>query len=291
MNAAGTVRRHSGLGPVNRSPLVVTVKNGQKNAAAGARVLNGSSHSQLAGPRCLQCMRSPAAGSSAHYADVQHRPVTTGKCEHGPFCDRCRARIAACTLPSCVCRALIRSWGETTWPEGSAITCGGASASRVVQPKSESLQKPQSGDTAAGGFFAWDSFHGNSKRSVSAVEGEAAGPALPPTKAAKETANIQHSNDSIISRGMPRLDSDVSMKNAVNGHTGGVTNGNALVHSQQMPPAKRMVSGPAADDLQPAKTKQKTTVNDFAKEAALLAARRRKPQGTRTQDATSLAKN
>mmetsp|Transcript_31167 Transcript_31167/g.71153 ORF Transcript_31167/g.71153 Transcript_31167/m.71153 type:complete len:263 (-) Transcript_31167:58-846(-) len=261
------MRRQTALG----SPVVVTAKTGHKIAtAAGARVLNGSSCTQLAGPRCLQCKHSPSSGSLAHYADVQHRPVTTGRCDHGPFCDRCRARMATCTLPSCICRALIRSWGETTWPEGSMATSGGASASRTVQPKSGSLQKPQSADAAAGSFFVWEeSFNGNSKRNMPMVEGDEIGPALPPAKAAKETA-LQPSSGSASSRGLVRSDPDAAMKH------GGARNGHSAV------PAKRAVSaGHLADEPQPAKTKQKTTVNGFALEAAALAARRKKPlQGT-----------
>lgn len=37
-------------------------------------------------------------------------------CRHGPFCARCAAAVQRCTLPACVCRALLSGWREEQWP-------------------------------------------------------------------------------------------------------------------------------------------------------------------------------
>eukprot|EP00913_Durusdinium_trenchii_P007442 g6996.t1 len=67
------------------------------------------------GTRCVQC-RKALTSSTAHSAQVMHRPVTVKGCLHGPFCPRCRRSVSRQVLPFCVCRALVENWLEMTVP-------------------------------------------------------------------------------------------------------------------------------------------------------------------------------
>eukprot|EP00927_Polykrikos_kofoidii_P007135 TRINITY_DN12901_c2_g2_i1.p1 TRINITY_DN12901_c2_g2~~TRINITY_DN12901_c2_g2_i1.p1 ORF type:complete len:433 (+),score=71.01 TRINITY_DN12901_c2_g2_i1:78-1301(+) len=67
------------------------------------------------GRPCLRCRLPQAVAGSACgglFADVVTRPLFGKECPHGPFCARCRHRVGAQALPSCVCRALVGSWRE-----------------------------------------------------------------------------------------------------------------------------------------------------------------------------------
>lgn len=61
---------------------------------------------------CVRCRSERPERRPMRYANVASRPLFEPNCPHGPFCDWCQRRISAGTLPSCTCRALIRSWRE-----------------------------------------------------------------------------------------------------------------------------------------------------------------------------------
>eukprot|EP00435_Cladocopium_sp_Y103_P061722 s64_g23.t1 len=65
---------------------------------------------------CIQCRRrSNERPTSAAFAEVVAKPLFA-VCRHGPFCTRCAAAVQRCTLPACVCRALLNSWRQEEWP-------------------------------------------------------------------------------------------------------------------------------------------------------------------------------
>mmetsp|Transcript_61142 Transcript_61142/g.129129 ORF Transcript_61142/g.129129 Transcript_61142/m.129129 type:complete len:382 (+) Transcript_61142:93-1238(+) len=67
-------------------------------------------------PRCVQCRLPQPVKCTASYADVLCRSLFQPDCAHGPFCARCRRSVSCRVLPSCVCRALVNTWHELTWP-------------------------------------------------------------------------------------------------------------------------------------------------------------------------------
>ncbi|CAE7236160.1 unnamed protein product [Symbiodinium natans] len=62
---------------------------------------------------CTQCAnpigKEPGAVA---YAQLVCRSVFHPDCKHGPFCPKCRERVAQKVLPCCVCRGLIESWRQ-----------------------------------------------------------------------------------------------------------------------------------------------------------------------------------
>ncbi|CAE7944604.1 unnamed protein product [Symbiodinium sp. KB8] len=64
---------------------------------------------------CANCANpmSKEPGEAA-YAQLVCRSVFQPDCKHGPFCPKCRERVAQKVLSCCVCRGLIESWRQVT---------------------------------------------------------------------------------------------------------------------------------------------------------------------------------
>mmetsp|Transcript_12353 Transcript_12353/g.29009 ORF Transcript_12353/g.29009 Transcript_12353/m.29009 type:complete len:313 (-) Transcript_12353:100-1038(-) len=311
----GYQTRSSG-GAVARSPVVATFKNnGHKNhSAASARVLNGRARAEPTGPRCIQCLRAPPSGT-AYYADVQYRPVSTGQCEHGPFCYICRNRIASCTLPSCVCRAMIRSWGESTWPEGTAV---GSRSSTTPRQSTQSKAQVRSSAGDSNGFYTWDGFSDTKVSNSPPIEGPVMGPVMGPELPPPQAMEVEHgpapappavSSKSPAANGVSAVNgSSVAAATAVNGHkTGGALNElqsqtqnghsqNGHSSQMQMPPAKRHVpQGFASADEKAKQQRTGATGPEAALRFAMDAARgqqkrRTAPPGSRSSAAAGVGR-
>jgi hypothetical protein len=63
-------------------------------------------------------------------------------CRHGPFCARCAAAVQRCTLPACVCRALLSGWREEQWP--------------AAGPEDEPVAAGEPGENWGGLEFGWE---------------------------------------------------------------------------------------------------------------------------------------
>mmetsp|Transcript_33184 Transcript_33184/g.91440 ORF Transcript_33184/g.91440 Transcript_33184/m.91440 type:complete len:487 (+) Transcript_33184:49-1509(+) len=65
---------------------------------------------------CIQCKVPQAVGCTAAYVSVLKPSLFARECGHGPFCPKCRRRVARQVLPTCVCRALVTEWcASTPW--------------------------------------------------------------------------------------------------------------------------------------------------------------------------------
>mmetsp|Transcript_39630 Transcript_39630/g.88793 ORF Transcript_39630/g.88793 Transcript_39630/m.88793 type:complete len:287 (-) Transcript_39630:105-965(-) len=73
---------------------------------------------------CANCSNpmSKKPGEAA-YAELVCRSVFEPDCKHGPFCLKCRERVAQKVLPCCVCRGLIQTWRQVPPEDAEETSC------------------------------------------------------------------------------------------------------------------------------------------------------------------------
>jgi len=137
----------------------------------------------------VQCRRPQPAKCTAAYADVICRPICQRDCTHGPFCARCRWAIAKRVLPTCICRALIDVWRETSWPavpvtpSDSTLDLPPPMVVGAESPASIGPVLPPSNIVGPGAVAAV-----TAAAAVAAEPAVSIGPALPPSSAAGPAA-------------------------------------------------------------------------------------------------------
>eukprot|EP00927_Polykrikos_kofoidii_P050702 TRINITY_DN44597_c0_g1_i1.p1 TRINITY_DN44597_c0_g1~~TRINITY_DN44597_c0_g1_i1.p1 ORF type:complete len:533 (-),score=78.85 TRINITY_DN44597_c0_g1_i1:97-1695(-) len=140
----GASSRHLGRGFVQERQGEGEIGYRPSGAMASQRVpQRRAAASTLDTHPCLQCRRPQPLDSSARSAVVLRRSLFAPECDHGPFCQRCRCRVASQVLPTCVCRALIidwlppAPWQKSIGPQLPSVEQSASSEPELAKPYTE----------------------------------------------------------------------------------------------------------------------------------------------------------